>query len=125
MQTQRARLDNAHRTMTTALRASHDRRRTHLRNLLQLYNSLNYTSVLARGFAIVRDAADRPLANAAAVSNGAKLQIQFADGRVAARAGDGAGKPDAPGFDSAKTADRTPKPQKPPKPGAAGQGSLF
>jgi exodeoxyribonuclease VII large subunit len=43
--------------------------------------------VLARGFALVRDgAAGAPIRSAAAVSTGQALDIEFADGRVAATA---------------------------------------
>ena len=86
MQAQRARLLNAHRHMRNTVQACQEKRTSHLRSLLQLYNSLNYTSVLARGFVIVRDASDQPLAKAAAVGPGAGLTLQFADGRVTAGA---------------------------------------
>jgi exodeoxyribonuclease VII large subunit len=54
----------------------------------KLFAALNYTSVLARGFALVRDANDHPVKLAASVRNGQSLKIQFADdtlGVVAAR----------------------------------------
>jgi len=41
---------------------------------------------LARGFALVRDRAGRPLRTAAAVAAGMPIDIEFADGRVGARA---------------------------------------
>jgi exodeoxyribonuclease VII large subunit len=43
-------------------------------------------SVLNRGFAIVRDAQDRPVARRAAVQSGQRLTNEFADGRVNVRA---------------------------------------
>jgi exodeoxyribonuclease VII large subunit len=43
-------------------------------------------SVLNRGFAIVRDAQDRPVARRAAVQSGQRLSNEFADGRVNVRA---------------------------------------
>jgi exodeoxyribonuclease VII large subunit len=52
----------------------------------KLFASLNYRSVLARGFAVVRDAAGKALPIAASVSPGAKLQLEFSDGIVAATA---------------------------------------
>ena len=52
-----------------------------LRGLDQLLASLSYRSVLARGFALVRDADDRPVRLAAEVVEGAALDIEFADGR--------------------------------------------
>jgi len=42
--------------------------------------------VLARGFALVRDAAGQPLFAAAAITPGDLLDIEFSDGRVGARA---------------------------------------
>jgi exodeoxyribonuclease VII large subunit len=45
----------------------------------KLFAALNYTSVLARGFALVRDAKDQPVKNAASVSPGQSLKIQFSD----------------------------------------------
>ena len=52
----------------------------------QLLAAFSYRGVLARGFALVRDAAGRPLRAAAAVPAGARIEIEFADGRVGARA---------------------------------------
>jgi len=46
----------------------------------------SYQSVLARGFALVRDAEGQPLTRAASVAPGAKLSLAFADGAVAATA---------------------------------------
>ena len=43
---------------------------------------------LARGFTLVRDAAGRPLRSAAAVTAGAPIEIEFADGRVGAHVDD-------------------------------------
>jgi exodeoxyribonuclease VII large subunit len=54
----------------------------------QLLAAFSYRGVLARGFALVRDAESRPLRAAAAVSTGMRLDIEFADGRVGAVAGD-------------------------------------
>ena len=51
----------------------------------QLLAALSYRGVLARGFALVRDQAGRPLRTAAAVTTGMPIGIEFADGRVAAR----------------------------------------
>ncbi|HZR59938.1 MAG TPA: exodeoxyribonuclease VII large subunit [Xanthobacteraceae bacterium] len=54
----------------------------------QLLPAFSYRGVLQRGFALVRDAERRPLRSAAAVSTGMRLDIEFADGRVGATAGD-------------------------------------
>ena len=52
----------------------------------QLLAAFSYRSVLARGFAVVRDKARRPLRTAAAVTTGVPIEIEFSDGRVGARA---------------------------------------
>jgi exodeoxyribonuclease VII large subunit len=72
--------------------------------------------VHARGCALVRDAAGAPLRTAAAVSAGMPIEIEFADGRVGARA-DGAAGPDASGTEPQK-----PRPRRGTGPG---QGDLF
>ena len=52
----------------------------------QLLGALSYRGVLARGFALVRDEQGLPLHAAAAVGPGARLNLEFADGRVGATA---------------------------------------
>jgi exodeoxyribonuclease VII large subunit len=52
----------------------------------QLLNALSHRGVLARGFALVRHPDGRPLRHAAAVSEGMRLDLEFSDGRVRARA---------------------------------------
>jgi len=69
-----------------AIVAHLERGRMQLESLAALLDSYSYERVLARGFALVRDAADHPVASAAAVAPGAGLTIQFADGEVAATA---------------------------------------
>ena len=68
----------------------------------RLLEGYSYKGVLARGFAVVRDARERPLASAARIRPGAALSLEFRDGRapvVAARrkaapdAGDGGQTP--------------------------------
>ena len=59
----------------------------------QLLGSLGYKNVLARGFALVRDDAGLPVRAAAAVAAGQRLSLEFADGRVAVREGDGPTSP--------------------------------
>ncbi len=83
----------------------------------QLLTAFSYRGVLSRGFALVRDADGRPLRAAAAVAPGQRLDIEFADGRVAASADGVAATPAAP----------APAPAKPRKPGGgtSGQGNLF
>src|SRR6202051_5073465 len=48
----------------------------------QLLTAFSYRGVLARGFALVRDAAGLPLRAAASVNTGMRLDIEFSDGRV-------------------------------------------
>jgi exodeoxyribonuclease VII large subunit len=52
----------------------------------QLLTALSHRGVLARGFALVRGSDGRPLRYAAAVSEGMRLDLEFTDGRVRARA---------------------------------------
>ena len=52
----------------------------------QLLVALSHRAVLARGFALVRDRRGRPLRQAAAVSAGMQLDIEFAEGWVRAQA---------------------------------------
>ena len=91
----------------------------------QLFGAVSYKSVLARGFALVRDEARRPLRRAAEIREMQPLRIEFADGEVAAVAGDrgpsppealGLAPPGAPAA-SAKRARR--------RRNGEGQGSLF
>jgi exodeoxyribonuclease VII large subunit len=90
----------------------------------QLLNALSYRGVLARGFALVRDDAGHPLHAAANVGPGARMSIEFADGRVGAIA-DSADRPAATPAPSMPAA-REPKPalaKRVTKP--VDQGSLF
>jgi exodeoxyribonuclease VII large subunit len=86
-------------------------RRERLNALDQMRLSLGYTNVLARGYALVRDDSGRPLRRATDVEDGARLEIEFADGRRSAVAG-----PPAPG---------TKKPTVRKRARKGGQGSLF
>jgi exodeoxyribonuclease VII large subunit len=52
----------------------------------QLLAALSYRSVLTRGFALVRDEQGLPVHAAASIGPGARLNLEFADGRVAATA---------------------------------------
>jgi exodeoxyribonuclease VII large subunit len=52
----------------------------------QLLAAFSYRGVLARGFALVRDRAGRPLRTAAAVTAGMVIDLEFSDGRIGARA---------------------------------------
>ena len=68
-----------------------ERRAERIAALQTLLGSLGYKAVLARGYALVRDDAGRPLRSAATVVPGQALAIEFADGSIKASA-DGADK---------------------------------
>jgi exodeoxyribonuclease VII large subunit len=72
-----------------------ERRDAALERAEKLLAAYSYHGVLARGFALVRDAGGQPLRAAAQVGAGAALDIEFHDGRVGAVAS-GAGTPKPP-----------------------------
>ncbi|WP_454616890.1 exodeoxyribonuclease VII large subunit [Bradyrhizobium cenepequi] len=90
----------------------------------KLLAALSYRSVLARGFALVRDEAGHPVHTAASVAPNALLSIEFADGRVAATA-DGDRPAAAAPTPQPKpvTREAKPVPKRVAKP--VDQGSLF
>jgi exodeoxyribonuclease VII large subunit len=114
--------ERANRALVTLLQRLDAR----IENSGKLLSALSYRGVLARGFALVRDEAGHPLHSADAIGPGARLEIEFADGRVGATA-----DADRP----APTAKRAPAQAKPaaqdakPAPKRAGkpvdQGTLF
>ena len=81
----------------------------------ELLAAFSYRGVLARGFALVRAAKGYPVRTAAAVSAGMPLELEFSDGRVAARAESGPSieRPSASTRSRARRA------------GSSGQGDLF
>ena len=95
--------------LASALRRQVERKRARYATLCSVFESLNYKSVLARGFAVVRDGDGRPLRAAADVLPGLSLALEFADGSVRATADGGA----------ARAARRR------PAPGVLEQGTLF
>ena len=102
------------------------RRRLALDGLARLLEGLSYESVLQRGFVLVRDAAERPVTQAAAVAEGMKLTLTFGDGTVPAIAEAG-GRTSSRSAKSAAPAD-SPSPSKPRKSGpkdGGPQGSLL
>jgi exodeoxyribonuclease VII large subunit len=60
--------------------------RAHLTGLSARLNGASYESVLARGFALVRDTGGHPVTSAASVRPKASLVIRFADGEAAVTA---------------------------------------
>ena len=93
-------------------------RRARLVSAWQLLGAMSYRGVLSRGFALVRDEAARPLRRAAEVKQAQRLEIEFADGKVAAVAGGRIGPPLTP---PALLPRRRAKPDK----DSGGQGTLF
>ena len=83
----RHRIESLDGRMRLAARERLAARAARVQGLDQMLASLSYRSVLARGFALVRDAVDKPVRLAAEVVAGAALDIEFADGRVSAVAG--------------------------------------
>ncbi|WP_192248168.1 exodeoxyribonuclease VII large subunit [Mesorhizobium caraganae] len=104
-----------------------DRLRGQLTQADRLLATLSHKAVLARGFALVKDAEGSVIKLAADVAPGASLQIEFADGTTNAVAIGGTGQPEAvakPATPPAsKPAVTKAAPSKPKEPG--NQGSLF
>jgi exodeoxyribonuclease VII large subunit len=111
----RARLAALIQRARRALDVLLDRRFARLDSAGQLLAAFSYRGVLARGFALVRDAENRPLRSAATVTPGMGLDIEFSDGRVAAVAG--TARPAAP--------IPTPRLRRRRSGGSEGQGNLF
>jgi exodeoxyribonuclease VII large subunit len=101
----------ARRAMLTLL----DQRAVRIERAERLLAAFSYREVLKRGFALVRDGGGHPLRSAAAVRTGARLDIEFADGRVGAVAGDTVMRPEPP----------PPRRRRPRSDGDSGQGTLF
>jgi exodeoxyribonuclease VII large subunit len=103
-----------------AMAAAIARRGERLAHAEQMLAAVGYEAVLRRGFALVRDAADAPVRSVAQAPDGARLTVQFSDGRIAAVAG---APLDALGPEAAPAAKkRASSPRKTPD---GGQGSLF
>ncbi len=64
-----------------------ERKRVQLYQAVKLLNSLSHKSVLARGFAVVKDRHDKVLTGAQAARAAGALHIEFADGLVEAQTG--------------------------------------
>jgi exodeoxyribonuclease VII large subunit len=89
-----------------------ERREARLQNASRLFDSLGYTSVLKRGYAVVKDADGSVLKTATEVKAGASLRLEFADGETGAVAA-GSATPRKPAY---RLRSKAPIP---------GQGSLF
>lgn len=91
----------------------------------KLLSALSYRGVLARGFALVRDEAGHPLHSADAIGPGARVEIEFADGRVGATADADRPVPAAKRAAQPKPAGQEPKPAPKRVGKPVDQGSLF
>ncbi len=79
-----------------AMKGQIARKADRLQAVTKLFDSLNYKSVLRRGFAIVRDGGGLPLRSADAVLDGQSLVLEFADGTAEATGGRVAARPKLP-----------------------------
>jgi exodeoxyribonuclease VII large subunit len=104
--------------MTRAYDERLQARRAQLFSAGQLLGAMSYRGVLSRGFALVRDEAQKPLWRAEEVRQAQRLEIEFSDGKIGAIAGGRVGPPMTP---PALLPRRRAKPDKDPE----GQGSLF
>ncbi len=78
------------RALSGDLKARHRR----LDAMDQVLRALSYRGVLARGYALVRDAQGRAVHAAAQVAAGMRLELEFADGRIGAVADGGTPPPE-------------------------------
>ncbi len=112
----RDRLANLSRNADTAVRHQLARARGDLQAQERILQSLSYKNVLKRGYAVIRDEENRPVSQAAMLSAGAGISIEFSDGRIGAITTEG-GEPPA---SARKRGAKSSEPAAPPK-----QGSLF
>ncbi|MBM3578925.1 MAG: exodeoxyribonuclease VII large subunit [Alphaproteobacteria bacterium] len=94
--TARQRLAVAAQRLDRAISGLIGRSQDRLDRLARLQESLSHRSVLARGFALVRDENGALVRSVAQASPGTGLDIEIADGRIAARAGIAIPEPPAP-----------------------------
>ncbi|WP_230533181.1 exodeoxyribonuclease VII large subunit [Microvirga roseola] len=73
--------------LAPALQGQIARKAERLDSLSKLFGSLNYKSVLERGYALVRDPDGLPVRSADAVLDGQALVLEFADGKADATGG--------------------------------------
>jgi exodeoxyribonuclease VII large subunit len=79
---QRRRLTDQKGRMVRSLSQSLLRKKDRLGAETKLFASLNYRSVLARGFAVLRDDKSRPLRGVSGIVQNAALEVEMADGRL-------------------------------------------
>ncbi len=111
--------ERARRALLTGMQ----RQQARIAHTGQLLTALSYKSVLTRGFALVRDEQGIAVHAAAAIGPGARLDLEFADGRVGATAN--TDRP-APRPRQPKAVASEPKPAAPRRAAKpVDQGSLF
>jgi exodeoxyribonuclease VII large subunit len=117
----RDRLANLSRSADTAVRHQLVRARGELSAQERMLQSLSYKNVLKRGYAVIRDEDNRPVSEAAMLSAGSGISIEFSDGRIGAITTEGGEPPAGARKRGSKTSEsKTADPAAPPK-----QGSLF
>ncbi|WP_176083583.1 exodeoxyribonuclease VII large subunit [Martelella sp. HB161492] len=110
----------------TALTGGMKTRRAALLSQERVLNSLSYRNVLERGFAVIRNADGKPLTRRAAIGGGDRLEIEFADGRLTAAAGESVDTVAVAAEPKPKTAAaKKPVAARSKKDEDSGQGSLF
>ena len=126
LERRRERLATVGLAFRRAAAIDHERRATRLDTATKLLASYGYKDVLRRGFALVRDADDRPLHAAAEVAAGAALTIEFTDGRIGAVAVGGGVAPDpAPAPPKPRAQPARAASPRPARRSPTDQGSLF
>jgi exodeoxyribonuclease VII large subunit len=110
----RRRLENGGERLRRAFHTMLEQRQARLGQFGQLLQSLSHAAVLARGFALVRDEADKLVRSAEAARTENLLVVEFADGRVVT-------SPVAEGAPKEATPSRKPR----AKQNKVDQGSLF
>jgi len=76
------RLEELQSRMNNAWKRGFTARQDKLQNLLSLLESVNYTKVLERGFALVKDAGGKLVTSAKGARGQEKLSVVFGDGEV-------------------------------------------
>lgn len=94
-----------------------------LREQTRVLDSVSYERVLARGFSLVTKADGSLVRSAAGVAEGDALRLKFADGEVAAVAGQTSGGPGEPPAPKAAPAVERPRIKR--RTTGGDQGSLF
>jgi len=94
-----------------------------LREQTRVLDSVSYERVLARGFALVTRGDGGLVRSAGSVADGDALRLKFADGEVAAVAGQAPGGPGTPS--GPKAAPATERPRIRRRTTGGDQGSLF